>query len=72
MYPPTPVDQWDTWHTGARLVGIDPVVLADHIIKLKEAPEYRATLAKLGYDHIQQFTWDKARKEMVDYLDGIK
>lgn len=71
-YAPQPKETWSTWHTGARLVDVNPEVVADVIIELKENPELRNMYAQKGLEHIQQFKWEKVREFMVERIKNVQ
>jgi hypothetical protein len=68
QYETIPHRYWDTWHTGARLVGLDPTVLADTIVMAKNSPEYLEELGELGKAHAEKYTWDNTRKKMNEHM----
>lgn len=55
---------WTTWHSGMRLVGIDPAEVADAIIYLKSNPDKMHELSSLGLDSTSHYKWDDSRKKM--------
>lgn len=70
-YPSIPIDLWDTWHTGVRLVQTDPSIAASTIIEFYNSPELCKTVGQRGMDFIKQYSWDKAREEMVCLLKDL-
>jgi len=45
-----------------------PELLAKNIIQLIENEDERLSIAKSGYDHIQQYTWDRATDQFEEAL----
>jgi glycosyltransferase involved in cell wall biosynthesis len=64
-YEPLSERLWTTWHTGARLVALDPVVVAEQII---DAKERGVTYRKAGIDHMKRYKWENTQKEMCDII----
>jgi len=68
QYEPIPHRYWDTWHTGAKLLGLDPVVMADTIVMAKNSPEYLEELSKKGLEHAAKYKWENTQKEMNKHM----
>lgn len=64
-YEPLPVDLWGTWHTGSRLVNIDPHRMADLLIALRADKPALNILSGRGMALSNLYKWDYTRSEMV-------
>jgi glycosyltransferase involved in cell wall biosynthesis len=68
MIDPLPRRVWETWHTIARLVSIDPKVLAEAIVEMKNRPELREKYSRLGQKVAARYKWEKAGEQMVEII----
>lgn len=68
MIDPLPPELWDTWHTGMRLVTINPVDLAHAIMKMRDNPEMREEYSRRGMEVASRYKWDDAREMMVEIV----
>jgi len=44
----------------------NPEELAENLVRVLENEELLKTIAQNGYDHVRQFTWDKAVDKMEE------
>lgn len=65
MIEPLPRRVWETWHTGARLVTIDPKDIADAIWLMKNDPDLRAEYSQRGVACAAKYDWNKSREQMT-------
>ncbi len=65
MITPQPRRVWDTWHSGMRLVSIDPKDVAEAILKMKNSAELREEHSIKGQEMASRYKWDDARNKMV-------
>lgn len=68
MIDPLSPRLWDTWHTGMRLVTIDPIALADAIIYMRDNPDIRDEYSKRGMEVASRYRWDDARMTMNEIV----
>lgn len=64
MIETTPLRTWDTWHSGMRLVGIDPAAIALAIIKMKDSPYLRECYSTRGMNMASDYRWENSQEEM--------
>jgi glycosyltransferase involved in cell wall biosynthesis len=65
MIEPLPRRVWETWHTGARLVTIDPKNVADAIWAMKKSPRLRKEYSERGLACAAKYDWNKSREQMT-------
>ncbi len=70
LYEVLPRDTWTTWHTGVRLVNIDPHILAKEIVHLYNNRDELKKLSKRGLEHMQTYKWDNTRKKMNEVINA--
>lgn len=71
MLDPTPVDEWDTWHTGARLVNVNPTVAAKAIIELRSNKKLRKMIADRGIEWAKHLKWELTKKYMNNKIESV-
>jgi glycosyltransferase involved in cell wall biosynthesis len=64
MMNPLPLDQWETWHTGARLVTIDPMEVAKSIERMYQSEELREQVTMKGLNRTNEFKWADTQQAM--------
>lgn len=77
MLNPEPFRIWTTWHTGVKLVLIDPYTAVEAIMEMKEAdPVIKKFWSDAALNNSKQFNWQPTKdkfvglvKEMVDSYD---
>jgi len=69
MMQPSPFRMWDTWHTDMRLVHIDPLVVAEHILMFKNDAELRKAYSKKGYDFAHEYKWADSANQMAKIIN---
>jgi glycosyltransferase involved in cell wall biosynthesis len=57
MLDPLPRRMWDTWHSGMRLVNVDPLVVAEAIVKMKKDEVLRAEYSARGRYATSKYKW---------------
>lgn len=62
---------WETWHTGSRLVSIDPKDAAETILRFKENPKLREAAIQRGFDLIKKFKWADCSQIMVNTIEEV-
>jgi len=65
---PLPQRMWDYWQTGARLVKVDPLNVANRIVGIKDDPACLAEYSKRGLAKYQEYKWEDHLKEMIDFI----
>lgn len=65
MIEPLPRRCWDTWHTGARLVSIDPKDVAEAIMMMKDSAELREQYSKRGLECVARYDWKISCEQMT-------
>ena len=77
LLDPEPFRVWTTWHTGVKLVLVDPYVAAQAILEMKNASDtIKNFWSKAALNNANQFDWQPTKdkfvrlvKEMVDEYD---
>lgn len=64
MMTPLPPTQWETWHTGARLVSLDPLEVAKSIDAMYNSESLREQVSTTGFERVQQFKWANTQEAM--------
>jgi hypothetical protein len=64
MLNPLPPDLWDTWHTGARLVTIDPQEVAKGVVHFYEDRDLGNIVSERGLVKSDKFKWEYTQQEM--------
>ena len=62
---------WETWHTGSRLVTLDPHVLAEAILYMKNNPCERERYTKLGLERAGRYIWQDAKEQMTKIVFDV-
>lgn len=70
-YEPLPVSLWNTWHTGSRLVNVDPQKIANLLIGLRGDKTALNILSERGISHSEKYKWDDTRREMVSRVKEL-
>ena len=65
MIDPLPSHMWETWHTTARLVSIDPHVLGQAIIEMKNDSGMRERYSTLGQKAMARYRWQDAGEQIA-------
>lgn len=60
--------EWATWHTGSRLVTIDPKDAAETVLKFKADKELRDKAIARGFDLVKKYKWNACGKVMVNTI----
>lgn len=63
-----PVRTWSTWHTGSKLAQVDPLVLAETILKFKNDEQLRDEYSQKGINLTKDYKWDDSRDKMVGII----
>ena len=66
MIDPLPPHLWETWHTGARLVSIDPIKVAEAIVEMVENEQLREDVKKRGLERTATMKWADTQAAMVE------
>lgn len=64
MVDPLPHRCWSTWHSGMRLVEIDPEIMARAIITMKNNPKLRRVYSEKGLAVAGKYRWQDAKEKM--------
>lgn len=71
MMEPLSPDLWETWHTGARLVTLDPLHVAQAIDQMYRSPELRELIVQRGLERMTQFKWADTQEKMVQKVKEL-
>lgn len=71
VYPSLPPAYWETWHTMARLVTLDPEIVANTILAFYRDKDLRDTVATKGRTLALTYKWENTQKEMVELVEGF-
>lgn len=63
---PLPKRNWSTWHTGVKLVTVDPYEVAKGIVRLRRDHFLRDFFSKEGQKIANQYSWSDTKKRFVD------
>lgn len=59
---------WDTWHSGMRLVGINPHMLAKAIIEMRDDIFLRDFYSKAGMEVASRYKWADSQAKMTQIV----
>jgi glycosyltransferase involved in cell wall biosynthesis len=63
---------WETWHTGSRLLQIDPQKVAETILMVKNSTkEWRDDLSKIGQTEMGKYKWAEQGLKMSQIAHAI-
>lgn len=62
---------WETWHTGSRILSIDPRDVANQILLLKEDKEVSDYLSKIGQETMSKYKWAEQGLKMCEIAYDI-
>jgi glycosyltransferase involved in cell wall biosynthesis len=71
MLEPEPPRLWTTWHTGAKLVLVDPEQIAKSILLFKDNQDLRELYSQRGQDLTSKFSWGESRKKMTGIIKDV-
>lgn len=66
---PLPPHLWETWHTGSRLVTIDPVKIVRAILEMRDNCQLREEVAQRGKKIADKYVWEPVKKKMTAILE---
>lgn len=71
MMNPIHPDTWETWHTGARLVTIDPLEVAQTVAVMYSNETLRKDTMARGLERVNQFKWVDTQTAMVKKVEEL-
>lgn len=71
MIEPEPIRKWSTWHTGAKLVTVDPQVVAERLLFLMDAHNIREQLSFMGEKRASEFKWKDTQEKFVKIVNEV-
>lgn len=71
MIEPEPKKIWETWHTGSRLLTVDPYLVAEQILLLKEDDNLRNDLSERGQREMSKYKWAEEGLKMAKIAHEI-
>ena len=64
-------DLWETWHTGSRLISIDPLEVAKAIDTMYNSDKLREITIEKGLERVNQFKWANTQQAMVRKVEEL-
>jgi len=71
MMQPLFPDLWETWHTGSRLISIDPLEVAKAIDTMYNSDKLREITIEKGLERVNQFKWANTQQAMVRKVEEL-
>jgi glycosyltransferase involved in cell wall biosynthesis len=72
MLDPEPFRMWSTWHTGTKLIAVDPAKAAEAIVELKTSDDkIKKFWSDLAINNASRFVWKPTQDKMIEIAKGV-